>query len=870
MSDEAQSMLDQIIFVFQPVVNIYTGYCIGYEAFARDQEGSCASISCLYDEAFSDSAGFDVELGVMEKVLDKYLTIPRLSETILFLHLDPRVGDMPGFSVDKLVALIEAKGLQPSALCYKVAANTHAKSLREIKHLLQAYRKHQFRIALHDFGADFSGIQLLYHFEPNFVRINRYFLSDLKPGDKKAVFVSNLVDISHNLEVLVIGEGVETEEELNTCKQMGCDFVQGYLIQEPQDDVSQLTRRYQQIEGFEDNQRREGQQRLIAENLQHLKVVNHKQDINDVLEMFQQDQTVTLVPVIGDAGEPLGLIRETTLKKYVYSRYGQEILRKQAREKSIVPFISRCPISEITSSLEKILEIYSMYEDSEGILITENAGYVGFLSAQAILRIINARVKEANLVLAATNEEIDKYLKNVNQGLLLIDARGTVGEQYSAVVPDLFGHNEIAHTSFVDLFFDQSQTEKQKALTDYIELMFSQGITDLVLIQELNPVRHYVRTAAAGEDGDRFLEVDFKRIYKGKRLENIMAVVTDVTRVRRLQEKIEADEQRRQNEVEQLQAILGHDPDTVQGFIKDAHDSLDMIQRITEELEDSIGEEALAQLFRDCHSLKGNAASFQLEHIAQTAHHAEDILAGMRKDPAAVSRESVEKLKQQILKIAAAIEELDALNQRLFNYIRKNLDVGTELQVDNHKRLHQFLQQMERRVQKMCADGEKSCQLVSEVAQLPAQFTDQTLKQLKEIIVHLVNNAVDHGIESKQERTTRGKQETGKVVLRLGYSDSTLNLDVADDGRGVDLDLIRRNAVGQGFYREDEVHSLDSKTLISLLFRTGFSTAADVTQTSGRGVGMDVVKENIARMHGKLAVSNHFPAGLTVNISIPL
>lgn len=137
-------------------------------------------------------------------------------------------------------------------------------------------------------------------------------------------------------------------------------------------------------------------------------------------------------------------------------------------------------------------------------------------------------------------------------------------------------------------------------------------------------------------------------------------------------------------------------------------------------------------------------------------------------------------------------------------------------------------------------------------------------------LAHLVRNALDHGIEDPHQRRTAGKPPVGNLRLRASQKASQVVIEVTDDGRGLDLDAIRDRAVARGLYSPEDARNLPDQTLRELLFEPGFSTAASVTEVSGRGVGLDVVRSNLAAIGGVVQISADPACGCTVRVTLPL
>ena len=146
----------------------------------------------------------------------------------------------------------------------------------------------------------------------------------------------------------------------------------------------------------------------------------------------------------------------------------------------------------------------------------------------------------------------------------------------------------------------------------------------------------------------------------------------------------------------------------------------------------------------------------------------------------------------------------------------------------------------------------------------------QVLELIKDPLTHMVRNSGDHGLESPAERRAAGKPETGHITLNAYHEGGHIIIEIADDGRGLPLDRIRAKVLANGLATEAELAGMTEAQMQRFIFRAGFSTAAEVTAVSGRGVGMDVVKTNIEKIGGTIDLKSVPGAGTTFTIKIPL
>jgi two-component system chemotaxis sensor kinase CheA len=151
-----------------------------------------------------------------------------------------------------------------------------------------------------------------------------------------------------------------------------------------------------------------------------------------------------------------------------------------------------------------------------------------------------------------------------------------------------------------------------------------------------------------------------------------------------------------------------------------------------------------------------------------------------------------------------------------------------------------------------------------------AELDKTIIEAIKDPLTHLVRNSVDHGIERPEARVAAGKRAEGCLTLRAYHQGGQVNIEISDDGAGLDQEKIRRKAVERGLLTADKAAQLSEREILNLIFLPGFSTAEKITNVSGRGVGMDVVKTNIEKIGGTVEVQSAVGVGTTVKTKIPL
>lgn len=172
----------------------------------------------------------------------------------------------------------------------------------------------------------------------------------------------------------------------------------------------------------------------------------------------------------------------------------------------------------------------------------------------------------------------------------------------------------------------------------------------------------------------------------------------------------------------------------------------------------------------------------------------------------------------------------------------------------------------QRLVRDLSMELKKEVEFLTEGAETELDKT--IIENLSDPLMHILRNSLDHGIEEVSVRLSKGKPAKGKIVLKAFYSGASVIIQITDDGAGIDPEVIKEKAILKGIITPER--KMSKKEILDLIFLPGFSTAKKVTDVSGRGVGMDVVKKKIAEIRGEVEVDSEVDAGTTITIKLPL
>ncbi|MBQ6516474.1 hybrid sensor histidine kinase/response regulator [bacterium] len=144
------------------------------------------------------------------------------------------------------------------------------------------------------------------------------------------------------------------------------------------------------------------------------------------------------------------------------------------------------------------------------------------------------------------------------------------------------------------------------------------------------------------------------------------------------------------------------------------------------------------------------------------------------------------------------------------------------------------------------------------------------IEEIKAPLMHIIRNSVDHGIELPEKRLEKGKDRKGKILLNVRQEDNKIKIDIIDDGQGFNLEKIKEKALAKGFLTQEDINSMSDDEITNIIFWPGFTTEDNVTDISGRGIGLDIVKSKLADLNGKIKVVSEFGKGCCTSIEIPV
>ncbi len=508
-----------------------------------------------------------------------------------------------------------------------------------------------------------------------------------------------------------------------------------------------------------------------------------------------------------------------------------------------------------------------------GLLI---AIVLGVLVATLLL----ARQRQEASLREARQQTAD-ILRTVKDGLFLLDEHLVIGASYSSALESLFQRKDFAGLPFESLLKDIVSEKTLATALKFVAVLWSER-TKENLVKTINPLGEVEVNfdSGPGKTSTRYLQFEFHRVRVDGKITHVLVAVSDVSARVDLARELQSSQNQAQAQVDTLLGILHVDPTQLASFLNDSNAAMKMINAVLREpaREESAFRKKLDTLFRQVHSVKGEAAALGLSSIESRAHSFEDDLKGLREksdlsgndflplviklDDLLTHLQSVGDLVSRLARLHVAATGSHEPASHTATAVIESASPETGAKPDSS--VTGMLQQLTQRVA-----GENHKEAALQCMGFDT-VPDEYRRIVKDIAVQAVRNSIVHGIESTTDRLNTGKPTQGQLKLifqELG--DAGYKLIAEDDGQGLSTERIKQAALKKGFITAEKAATLDAKQVFSLLFQPGFSTVETATKDAGRGVGMNLMAGLMQQIGGKVSVAT-VPGKFTrLTLSLP-
>ncbi|PRX27984.1 two-component system chemotaxis sensor kinase CheA [Orenia metallireducens] len=486
--------------------------------------------------------------------------------------------------------------------------------------------------------------------------------------------------------------------------------------------------------------------------------------------------------------------------------------------------------------------------------------------------------------IAAKTVDIRNLLNNVGQGFLSFGKSLTINEEYSRECLNIF-NKEIGGMNIVELLFKQEG--QREFLRDILRTIFSsQDQDDIKMYLPLLPEESKI--------ADKYIDLNFKLIGENTKeagSREMMLVLTDISDKKELESKVEEE----RNNLKMAVNVVVNFND----FIELKNSYLDFFNSEVEEMVASgiSIQDLLSRIYLQIHNFKGDFSQLGMNNTVNSLHCFEGKLLELKDK---LYEESVEITElRRLIKEEEAVgflsQDLDILQELLGDYI---LEQNKKIIIEISK-----LKMIEKRVVELLApkDSEK---LLVELKRLRYKPFKEILKfypdymqelggrlgklikpvkivggkelvdledynELGKSLVHLFRNSIDHGIEEPEQRVAKGKSKYGEIICEIEMEEDKIIIKVSDDGKGINIAKIKEHALKEGLYSAKELNNLSQQEILSIIFSEGLSTKKNVTELSGRGVGLAAVKEAVERLSGSIKIYTTLDKGTEFQLIVP-
>lgn len=376
----------QLRALLQPIVDLHQQQLLGHEALIRGPQGHPLEYpDRLFSVAQQTTQLSDLELLCRETAIRRFHQLRPQGK--LFINVNPNVLRDRHHPYGNTLALIRQLGIAPESIVIELSERYPIDDPNLLKQALLHYRELGFNIAIDDLGAGYAGLKMWSEVKPDYVKIDRYFITDIDSDPIKQEFIHSILLLAQNISAKVIAEGIETVAELRKLQQLGIRYYQGYLLGKPQVQPAAII---QQEWLLATPQHCDQSQATIAELVKDTFVAHPTTPALSVLEWFLADKSLRCIPVV-DEQIPRGLVRREAVMEIFAASFGRAL----HAHKSVVHLMDKQPLTidghmalEIASGLitaETEVDVF------RNIIVTAQGKYLGVVSVRDILKAITQR-----------------------------------------------------------------------------------------------------------------------------------------------------------------------------------------------------------------------------------------------------------------------------------------------------------------------------------------------------------------------------------------------------------------------------------------------------------------------------------------------
>ena len=466
------------------------------------------------------------------------------------------------------------------------------------------------------------------------------------------------------------------------------------------------------------------------------------------------------------------------------------------------------------------------------------------------------------------SERISTLLNNAGQGFLYFNKDMIIGAEYSKEVYRIFDE-DISNRDISTLLYNEDENDALFFKATLQSILQSEQMKQEILISLLKN---------EFEVNGAFIEVEYKVLNE----ENFMMILTDITSKKQLAQQVKDEQQILKMVVETIT--------TLEQFLSVKHDYEIFISKI-----DSFKSlDKLSDLRKEIHTYKGLFAQKELLNVVKELHQFESLIDKSLKQNIMdeviqnITTENMNKWLNDDVSILKDIlgdnifessnnisidkNRISILYDKVNNYLQnKDLEkfasVAEELKQLEYSNITIFLKPYEKLVEQLALRLEKD--IYPLIINSPDIFIPENYKPFLNSLVHIFRNSVDHGIEDIEKRIELEKSYKGTITCDVILENDNIIITIKDDGQGIDKEKIKSLAISKNLYTKDETEQLSDEDILLIIFQDNFSTSENITDISGRGVGLASIIKELEIINGTIEINNNFGKGIEFIFKLP-
>jgi two-component system, chemotaxis family, sensor kinase CheA len=503
-----------------------------------------------------------------------------------------------------------------------------------------------------------------------------------------------------------------------------------------------------------------------------------------------------------------------------------------------------------------------------GLLLASGAVLAFFL--RRLIRDIG--IHEA--VTMRSRQEAENILSAVGDGLFLLDKTFEIGEQHSKALLQMFSRDSLAGENFFDVMRNLVPEKVARTAKDYLELLFGERVNER-LVQDLNPLDVVELNFDDGQGSfeTKYLGFKFKRVFVLGKLSHLLVTVSDISKRVLLEQELRESQERTQAQMDMLVELLHVEPRVLRGFMQRAQESLEKVNESLRRQSGSPGEfkEKVNHIFGYIHAVKGESGALGLKSFQAASHELESQLQELRSKATLTGNDFL----PFTVKLEELFTQLDSVRILLNRLSQVRSAMGDEDEDDQSQQKRNlanapapFVEPLREFTESLARRNGKIARFVGEGLE-PGKVPPGYVRLVNDMLVQFVRNSVVHGIEMPAERKALGKNEMGTLLASFQVTQAGYELTFRDDGAGISADKLKASAIKKGRLSAEEAARWDNKQLLTLIFEPDFSTANQVTEDAGRGIGLHMVRDRVQAAKGQIRLGTAPNKGTQFKVLMP-